>query len=118
MRQVKKAPPQLSVVNLQQTCIAPKESVTYNKQTQTTGAGKGREGEIWSSSINPALLSCVTRKAQPLIPLLVLGAKKVLTFFLYRLTTVTRNFLLLNDFANVFISVSQFIHSPTVGLLW
>jgi len=34
----------LSIVNLQQTSIAPKESVTYEKQTQTIGQNTERGG--------------------------------------------------------------------------
>lgn len=43
---------QLTLVNLQATSIAPKESVTYEKQTQTQALGSDRGGKIYLQQLN------------------------------------------------------------------
>lgn len=37
--------PQLTAVSVQTTCIPPKETLVYTKQTQTTVSGPERDGE-------------------------------------------------------------------------
>lgn len=44
---VKKKPLSLSIVNFQDVNIPPKESLTYNKQTQTVGGPSEREGNCF-----------------------------------------------------------------------
>ncbi|XP_015794546.1 cytoplasmic dynein 1 intermediate chain 1 isoform X4 [Tetranychus urticae] len=45
----KKKPISLALVNVNEINIPPKESVTYNKQTQTTGSGSDRDGFPYGS---------------------------------------------------------------------
>ncbi|XP_022254628.1 cytoplasmic dynein 1 intermediate chain-like isoform X5 [Limulus polyphemus] len=60
-RQVK-----LSVVSVHQANIPPKESVTYNKQTQTATSTIDKEGSLSSSPFKENGLFWRTRKAHPL----------------------------------------------------
>lgn len=60
----KKKPISLALVNVNEINIPPKESVTYNKQTQTTGSGSDRDGNCHPSNFKThlCLLSFIKKR--------------------------------------------------------
>ncbi|GBM33547.1 Cytoplasmic dynein 1 intermediate chain 2 [Araneus ventricosus] len=56
----------LTLVNVNQVNIPPKEKVNYNKQTQTAATGQDRDGSLSSSPFKDNSYHWRTRKAHPL----------------------------------------------------